>query len=246
MSHSCLVRESFTTWNGATPSCGSRPCSGPTNRFFRRFATLHMRLLSSLGGIWLLALAALASNAGVSVIGFFLLVFGAIAFGVAWLVHVLRIFGRRTADSAAPSKWIWVMGPAYIATAVALGFTGGPRGPLFRARFSLSERALTREAQRLLQSPPPVRDRAGARRAVLRATRRCGRGTGQVHHHVVRHDRLVRAGVRTDDRAQTLAGGRLLAARRSLVAPLRRVLSEGQRAQPRTEFRAVSRLAVRA
>ena len=63
-----------------------------------------MRLLSSLGGIWLLALAALASNAGVSVIGFFLLVFGAIAFGVAWLVHVLRIFGRRTADSAAPSS----------------------------------------------------------------------------------------------------------------------------------------------
>ena len=49
------------------------------------------------------------------------------------------------------------MGPAYIATAVALGFTGGPRGPLFRARFSLSERALTREARRLLQSPPPVR-----------------------------------------------------------------------------------------
>ena len=114
-----------------------------------------MRLLSIMGGIWLLALAAFASDAGVSVIGFFVLVFGAIAFGIAWLIHVLRIFGRRTADSPAPSRWIWVMGPTYLATAVALGFAGGARGPLFRARFHLSEPALTREAQRLLRSPPP-------------------------------------------------------------------------------------------
>jgi hypothetical protein len=120
-----------------------------------------MRLLTIVGGSWLLVLAVLSSDAGVSIVGFVLLLFGAIAYGIAWLVHVLRIFARRTADSPPLPRRLWIIGPGAIAAAFSLGLVDGPDRALFRARFRLSEPALTREAQRLLRAPAPVRVEPG-------------------------------------------------------------------------------------
>ena len=114
-----------------------------------------MRLLAFAGGLWLLTLLVLASDAGVGIIGFFVLLYGGIGLAVGWAFFLGRSLRarRRDPERVPVPTWRWYLVPAILAAAVTLSVVDGPNNPLFKLRFRLSQAALTREAQRLLAAP---------------------------------------------------------------------------------------------
>jgi len=124
-----------------------------------------MRILAVAGAFWLLTLVVLTSDAGVGIIGFYVLLYGGIALGACWAVLVGRWIRarRRDPESASASTWRWYLVPAILLGSLVLSAIDGPNNPLFRVRFQLSRTALTREAQRLLNAPDgtPARRRVG-------------------------------------------------------------------------------------
>lgn len=121
------------------------------------------RVLSAVALVWVLSLISMYSDAGVGILGFFLLFYGGLALLLAWLLRGAAYLAVRRGGSTAglPSvKW-WAVVPGCIATALTLAtFFESPTNPLFQARFRLSEAALTRRAQSLLAaSGTDVRDR---------------------------------------------------------------------------------------
>ena len=119
-----------------------------------------MRRLSVIGGVWLLVLVVISSNAGTNIIHFYIFLFGGLALAIAWVVGYAAA-ARRSLESPRPARRQVVLVPVFLAAAVVLAAMDGPRNPLFLARFRLSEQALTREAQRVLQSPDLARVRPG-------------------------------------------------------------------------------------
>jgi len=136
-----------------------------------------MRMLSVIGGIWLLVLLVVGSDTGVDIIDLYVAQGVGTAIAIAWAVRTIAS-RRRQNESATPVRWPWVVVPAYLALVFVLFFLDGPRNPLFHARFRLSEAALTRDAERLLRSPVPKP--AGSRRVGLFVVERTDVFDGQV------------------------------------------------------------------
>src|SRR5262245_7688178 len=113
-----------------------------------------MLTLSVAAGLWLLTVLALTSDAGVSIIGIYYIMFGGAALLFGWIaLHVARL----KSETAQPAHIHSVIVPACLVIAIAASVVEGPRNPLFFARFRLSQSALTREADRIRQLPEPVR-----------------------------------------------------------------------------------------
>ena len=111
-----------------------------------------MHTLSIIGGLWLVVLAVVGSDAGVNIVEFYAVQGVGTAIAVLWSARFVRLRRRALGDTSTPG-WPWLIVPAYVAVAVTIFFLDGPRSPLFQARFRLSEAALTRAAEGLLAAP---------------------------------------------------------------------------------------------
>jgi hypothetical protein len=93
--------------------------------------------------------------------GFFLLVYGGFGLALAWLIRGVLVLVPRRASSftrAGRAIW-WAIVPVCLVVGIAASLLPpAPEHPLFRARFALSERALTARAERLTSAP--VQDQA--------------------------------------------------------------------------------------
>ena len=119
------------------------------------------RILAILSIAWLLVVLVQNSDAGLGILGLFMLFYGGAALCTAWFIRliVFALRRRRAPDRRFPRQFL--VTPGALLLALTVGFLDAPRGPLFRMRFALSERALTSEAQALLagskQADPPRR-----------------------------------------------------------------------------------------
>jgi hypothetical protein len=118
-----------------------------------------MRLVSLVAFLWLLAVLALSSDAGVGILGLYLYLGGGLSLATWWVVRLGRELMRRQRTSPTAHRWRhWLLVPLVLVAGAVAGVGSGPRNPLFLARFRLSEAALTHEARRLLQAPPDRSD----------------------------------------------------------------------------------------
>jgi len=106
------------------------------------------------GGIasWLAVIAVVYSDAGSGVFGMFVFLGGAVALTAAVIVQgLLSLLRRRGKISDARLRGRWQLAaPIGLAMALAMALQAGPRGPLFRLRFALSEHALEARARPLV------------------------------------------------------------------------------------------------
>ena len=130
------------------------------------------KILSVVAVTWLVAIVIIHSDAGVSLLGFFLWLSGGLGLAVLGLIrYALYRVARRSASSLARVGvgW-WTMAVACLLVGIACGFLpAAPHNPLFRVRFNLSESALTSHAERLTLTP--VSDLAEQRVGLFRAVR---------------------------------------------------------------------------
>jgi hypothetical protein len=115
-----------------------------------------MRPVSLVAAVWLLAVLALSSDAGVGILGLYLYLGGALSLATWWIMRLANeLMGRQRSSATAHRwRWQWMLVPLMLVAGVLAGVGSGPHSPLFLARFRLSEAALTGEAQRRLQAPP--------------------------------------------------------------------------------------------
>jgi hypothetical protein len=130
------------------------------------------RILSIVALVWLLAIIDIHSDTGVSIIGFFLLMYGGPGLAAAWVIR-RAFFARALRASPSPPAggriW-WSIVPACLAAGLACSLLpAAPHNPLFRVRFNLSESALTSHAERL--SATSVDDLRGRRVGIFRVMR---------------------------------------------------------------------------
>ena len=113
---------------------------------------LIRRLFIVVTVLWLAAMLVIYSDAGSGIIGLFAFVGGVIALGGAMIVQLLlRLLERRGAGPQwRVSRRTQLVAPIALAAAIAMVGLSGPRSPLFRLRFALSERALETRAKALV------------------------------------------------------------------------------------------------
>jgi hypothetical protein len=139
------------------------------------------RILSIVALVWLLAIVVIHSDTGVSIIGFFLLMYGGFGLAAAWGIRGAFLARARRASPSPPAGrriW-WTVVPACLVAGIACSLLpAAPHNPLFRVRFNLSESALTSHAGRL--SATSVDDFRGRRVGMFRVVRT------EAHDHQVR------------------------------------------------------------
>ena len=113
---------------------------------------LIRRLYEVVTVLWLAAMFVIYSDAGSGIIGMFTFEGGVIALGGAMIVHLLlRLLARRGAGGEwRVSRRSQLVAPIALAAAIAMAALSGPRSPLFRLRFALSERAFETRARALV------------------------------------------------------------------------------------------------
>jgi hypothetical protein len=109
------------------------------------------RILGGVALVWFVVLLVQSSDAGVGLLAVYTWLFGGAAIAVAWVIRLILFRVRRSGTDRRLSRWFAVP-PVLILSSLAIGLVEAPRSPLFRIRFALSERALTREARALLAS----------------------------------------------------------------------------------------------